>query len=108
MFTCSVITLTLPASMGGSARSDMAGDADPLPLAAGTTMDQADSQLHQGINAFVQISLECTGRGYKSRTTYLQNGDAAAAAGDGDGDDENGEADISNAMISMVAPSFVV
>jgi hypothetical protein len=35
----------------------MAGDADPLPLAAGTTMDQADLQLQKKLNAFVETSL---------------------------------------------------
>ena len=79
----------------------MAGDADPLPLAAGTTIDHADLQLQQNVNAFVQTSL------HNSRKTYLQNEDAAAADNDGR-DDENGDADESNAMTSMAAPSFFV
>ena len=81
----------------------MAGDADPLPLAAGTTMDQADLQLQQKINAFVQTSLHSS----KNQRPNLQNGDATAADNDGR-DDENGETDESNAIMSMAAPSFFV
>jgi hypothetical protein len=101
--TCSSIILTLPASMGGSARREMAGDADPLPLAAGTTMDHADLQLQQKINAFVQASVHNS----KNQRPNLQNGDATAADNDGR-DDENGETDESNAITSIAAPSFFV